>query len=97
MQTSCSSVTKYQSQRTQFPHLPFFLFVFFAPHYTVTQVMWNVLAWTMLPFPGVDDFILQKDIPVFGRNVLFFSPGLGGYYGLNQLIDVTACDGLLLH
>lgn len=36
--------------------------------------MWNVLAWTMLPFPSVDDFILQKDIPVFCRNVIFFSP-----------------------
>lgn len=67
--------------------------LFYCPtlHRTVTQVIWNVLAWTMLPFPSVYDFILQKDIPVFCRNVYFF-PREGGYYGLNQLIDVTARD-----
>lgn len=54
--------------------------------------MWNVLAWTMLPFPSVYDFLLQKDIPVFCRNVLFFPPGEGDYNGLNQPIGVTACD-----
>lgn len=54
--------------------------------------MWNVLAWTMLPFPSVSDFLLQKDIPVFCRT-FYFPPGEGDYYGLNQPNGVTACDG----
>lgn len=64
------------------------------PTASVTQVTWNVLAWTVLPFPSVYDFLLQEDIPVFRRNVLtfFFFPEEGGYYRLNQLIDVTVSD-----
>lgn len=57
-----------------------------TPPATITQVMWTVLAWTMLPPPrSVHGFVLQSDFP----------QSFAGRLLQIETTDVTACDGSL--
>lgn len=61
MQISCFSRDQITNHKAHNP--PIALFYWPTLHRTVTQVMWNVLAWTLLPSPSVYHFFFLFFFP----------------------------------